>query len=1220
MKWLWSLMFLCSQVWAFEQIDVNAIFPEVVQGHHGDSDRTCNQVSANQLTQYNRAQINGTRGLPLNFCSIMPDPTNARRCDDGAGGYKICSVTGRDLRGLSLVGDNQFPTITANNNLNCSAGSQTAANAAYGTVTVDNCTLPFPSRSEYRIKTLTARNRATLVLGDGDYFIDRLNIDSVTIRLSGSGTTRIFVNQNVTLFNTVSINDNNQGSLIWVNYRDMVLDNRTSFYGHLYTHGRLSMNNNAAVYGKVTAGSLLMDADATINNTALPPMLTCFRDGFDEPVINPDNWVVSQRNSSALPSIQNGRLRLTQNQINQSTSATFQRQFPGANNYLTVEFDQFAYKTAGSSGADGMAVVLSDATITPQPGAFGGPLGYGFKPGISGFAGGWLGVGIDEYGNYANEGGGGSPGSRPQAVSIRGSGAGTSGYNYVAGTPRNLNPTVDSGTNSNRPHRYRITVDSRVQGRSVALVERDIGAGYSALVGPIDMAAQTGQAAVPNNFLLSLTGSTGSVTNFHEMDGVQICAQRSTPIGLQIDHFELLHSGGALTCNPEEVTIRACANADCSQLITEPVSATLSPDPPANGSWVTVPGMGTVNNGVVTFTGGTAKVLLRNNTVGAVTIGVSGSSSATKPFSTTLCRAGTGPLSTAACSINFADSGFIFDVPDSFANQPQTVAIKAVRKNDVTKQCVPGFANQRKSLKFWSSYLQPNSNPYNSRMTLNSTSLGTSLASATTVPLDFDGQGQATVTINYPDAGQVQLDARYEGTGNEAGLLMMGADQFVARPVGLCLTTTAAQCSANYASCPVFRKAGEPFTLQIQAMAWQSATDSDLCVGNAPTPNFALNNIALGSALVAPTPGSNAVVGTQRYQHVAASNGSTSINQTVNEVGVFQLTATPAANSYFGYTIAPAQSPPVGRFIPADFSLNGGDVVPACGDFTYMDQPFGIRLDVVARNMAGAQTQNYHGAFAKGLGYITAANNQDGHSLSTRLRSLSALPWQMGRAAFTGSSAFVRRADTQQDGPYRSLLFGLYMQDNDGNRTLIANPNFNEAVAGNCSGSSCNARLIDAIPMATYFGRLLAGTAAGQAAAPLKLVLQMQYYEAGSWQWQQQDQCTRLSLSNQGITFLNPNQTFDAASRDLTLGAGRKIKLGLEPVAPGADAAQAKDGEILFQFARPDIAVRIPYRVELARQPDAPLWLSDPTSLQGEAIFGTSRGNDRIIYRREVWQ
>lgn len=153
------------------------------------------------------------------------------------------------------------------------------------------------------------------------------------------------------------------------------------------------MNNYAAVYGRVTARYLVMDSQSSINEAVLTPMLTCFADGFDSAQINPDSWVVAQRNSSTLPSVQNGRLRLTENTTNQATSATFQRLFPGASNLVTVEFDQFAYKTSGSSGADGMAVVLSDSTLTPQPGAFGGPLGYGFKTGISGFAGGWLGVG-----------------------------------------------------------------------------------------------------------------------------------------------------------------------------------------------------------------------------------------------------------------------------------------------------------------------------------------------------------------------------------------------------------------------------------------------------------------------------------------------------------------------------------------------------------------------------------------------------------------------------------------------------------------------------------------------------------------------------------------------------------------------------------------------------------------------------------------------------------
>ncbi|CAJ1910049.1 DUF6701 domain-containing protein [Aeromonas hydrophila] len=1222
MKWLWALALFTSQVWAFDPIDTGSLFPAVVQGHHGNNNDACHQINGYQLIQLNNAKINGSGGLPLNFCSIQPDQNNTWRCDDGAGGYKVCTVTGSDIRGLALNGNNAFPSNNANTTQTCSSGSQSASSAAYDTMTVESCTMTFPSRSTYQFKTLTVRNNATLVLGEGDYFIDRLNLDNGTIRLSGSGTTRIFVNQDVKLVNTVSINANNQGSLIWVNYNNMVIDNSTTFYGYLYTDGLLNMNNNATVYGKVTAGYLKMDAQSSINTAVLPPMLTCFADGFDSAQINPDSWVVAQRNNSTLPSVQNGRLRLTQNITDQATSATFQRLFPGAGNLVTVEFDQYAYKTSGTSGADGMAVVLSDATLTPQPGAFGGPLGYGYKPGSSGFAGGWLGVGLDEYGNYANEGGSNSPGSRPQAVSIRGSGSGTSGYRYLTGTASNLNPPVDSGTNGNRPHRYRITVDSRSAGNSLATVERDTGSGYSTLVGPINMTSQTGQAAVPANFLLSLTGSTGSVTNFHEIDNVRICALRSNPVGVQIDHFQLDHSGQALTCNPETVTVKACADAACTTLIKDPVTATLSLTPTSVSN-------GWIGGNTVTFSGGSTTVQLRNNTATAVTIGVSGSVPTTKPFSSTLCKAGAGTPSAAACTLSFADSGFFFDVPDTYSNQPQTVAIKAVKKSDVTKLCVPGFANQSKSVKFWSSYVLPTSNSFNSGMSVNNNLIGSSQGSATAFSLNFDALGQSTITVKYPDAGKVQLDARYDGTGSEAGLVMLGSDQFVARPVGLCITPPQGVCAAGDSSCPVFKKAGDTFQIDIKAMAWESATDGDICVGNQTTPNFVLPKIALGSTLVAPNPGTNAAMGTATYNHVPASNSLNSVTQTVSEVGVFRMTATPpvamqpegstVSTGYFGYTIPPASSVPVGRFIPADFNLASGDIVPACNVFSYMGQPFGVALDVLARNVSGGQTKNYTGSFAKGSAYLSVANNKDGKSLANRVRSLPSLPWLNGRAALAaGSSEFVRLSDTQPDGPYKSLLFGLYMRDNDGDRTLIASPDFNDAVAGNCSGASCNARLIDSVPMQVYFGRLLARTEAGLASAPLAVPLQLQYYEAGNWQLNKLDQCTQFSLANQGFTFLNPGHVFDAASRDLSLGNNRKIRLGLGSSAPGGASAQATDGEILFQFARPDVSVRIPYRVDLSKQPSQPLWLSDPATLQGEAIFGSSRGNDRIIYRREV--
>lgn len=1229
--WIVAAVWLFSgAAGAFQTINNGTTFPAVVQGHGGTSNGWCGWWGNNYstLTMNGSAKITGTEGRTLNFCySNQNAGMPVDSCDNSNGSRRLCTITPDTIQGLSTTGGNAF--LAGNGSSGgvpfCSAGQAISLGSAsqyqFSSLSLySSCTVTFSSaRTEYRIQKIEAGSGAKLILPSGDYWIDQLTLNQGA-EIEIQGEVRIFVKQ-ATQLNGAVLNRSGTGSLLLFGYQDITLNNDTLLNGYVYSDQTLVLNNTSVINGRTTSRSLTMASNSAINDQAFAPSLTCFNDDFSRTGLG-DNWVVSQRNNSELPSIQSGRLRMTRNIGNQATSATYQRLFPAASNLVEVTFRYYAWSPQTGTGGDGLAVILSDATVTPQPGSFGGALGYAQRDnGTPGFAGGWLGVGLDEYGNFSNpnEGKVGGPGARAQAIAIRG-GVGSS-YRYLAGTTANISPRVDvRGTSSAQPgHLYRLRIDSRVAGRSMVSLDRNTGSGFSTLVAPFDAMATAGQEQVPADFLLSLTGSTGGANNNHELDDIQICALRSNPIGVQIDHFQLDHSGQPLTCNPETVTVKACADASCSTLITDPVSATLSLTPTsASNGWI--------GGNTVTFSGGSTTVQLRNNTPTAVTIGVSGSTPTTKPFSTTLCKAGAGTPSAAACTLNFADSGFFFDVPDSYSNQPQTVTIKAVKKSDVTKQCVPGFASQTKNVKFWSSYITPASNPYNSQMSVNSSTIGANQGAATPLSLVFDAQGQSTITVKYPDAGKVQLDARYDGTGSEVGLVMLGADQFVARPVGLCITPPQGGCAAGDSSCPVFKKAGEAFQVDIKAMAWESANDGDICVGNQTTPNFALPNIALGSALVAPNPGINATLGTTAYNHVAAANSANSVSQTVSEVGVFRMTATPPANGYFNYTIPSAQSQPVGRFIPADFNLVSGDIVPACNAFSYMGQPFGVMLDVLARNTTGVQTRNYTGPFAKGEAYISVANDKDGKSLSSRLRSLQPLPWLDGRAALTtGSSEFVRLSGTQPDGPYKSLLFGLYMRDNDGDRTLIASPNFNDAVVGNCSGSGCNARQIDSVPMKAYFGRLQAGTAAGLASAPLVIPLQMQYYEAGNWLQNKEDQCTQLSLANQGFTFLNPGHAFDAATRELNLGAGRKIKLGLGSSAPGGDAALAKDGEILFHFAKPDISVRIPYKVDLAKQPSSPLWLSDPTSandgnLQGEAIFGSSRGNDRIIYRREVLQ
>ncbi|HHQ4537272.1 TPA: DUF6701 domain-containing protein [Aeromonas veronii] len=1237
--WIVAAVWLFSgAAGAFQQIDSETFFPAVAQGHRGDGGGTCSTGSGGRLEQYGTARINGTQGADLNFCSSN-SPLPERGCDTVDSGDRRCTIAGSRELALPITGENVFLTSSnAGGNVTCNSSLLIGSNvqSQFRDLTLNNgCRLTFSdSQSEYRLRTLTINNGGKAILPAGDYYINSLNLFGGSL-IEALGQVRIFVNNSTSLENA-SLLRANGGSILLFGYNSITMNSSSRVDGYVYSNQTLTMEGSSVINGRVSARNLLMYNNAVINISADTPLSQCFSDDFSRPSLG-DNWVVSQRNNSELPSIQSSRLRMTRNIGNQATSATYQRLFPAANNLVEVTFRYYAWSpTWFNTGGDGLAVILSDATVTPQPGSFGGALGYAQRDnGTPGFAGGWLGVGLDEYGNFSNgnEGKVGGPGFRAQAIAIRG-GVGSS-YRYLAGTAANLNPKIDvSGTSSAQPgHLYRLRIDSRVAGRSMVSLDRNTGSGFSTLVAPFDAMATAGQEQVPADFLLSLTGSTGGANNNHELDDIQICALRSNPIGVQIDHFQLDHSGQPLTCNPETVTVKACADAACSTLITDPVTATLSLTPTsASNGWI--------GGNTVTFSSGSTTVQLRNNTPTAVTIGVSGSTPTTKPFSTTLCKAGAGTPSAAACTLNFADSGFFFDVPDTYSNQPQDVTISAVKKDDITKQCVPGFTGVR-SVGFWGTYNNPNTNNFGSKISIDGNAIATYAASVpsptpTTLNLAFDNQGKATLKkVTYPDAGQMQLSASHNGSGETAGLVMKGADTFVARPVGLCITPPQGGCAAGDSSCPVFKKAGEAFQVDIKAMAWESANDGDICVGNQTTPNFSLPNIALGSTLVAPNPGTNATLGTTAYSHVAAANSANNVSQTVSEVGVFRMTATPPAakspegstisTGYFGYTIPPASSMPVGRFVPWDYSLSNGFITPACNAFTYMSQPFASGFVLTARNLQKGTTENYKGAFAKGVAEMVAANALDGVARDKRITLSPSLSWASGIASVNQQSPlglntrFDRAASPEA--PFATLSFGLKVDDKDGGNTLLANPNMNTAVAGTCSGSGCNAVLLGTQKL--LYGRLQAGTAAGLASAPLAIPLQMQYYEAGNWLQNKEDQCTQLSLANQGFTFLNPSHTFDAATRELNLGAGRKIKLGLGSSAPGGDAALAKDGEILFHFAKPDISVRIPYKVELAKQPSSPLWLSDPTSandgnLQGEAIFGSSRGNDRIIYRREV--
>jgi hypothetical protein len=198
-----------------------------------------------------------------------------------------------------------------------------------------------------------------------------------------------------------------------------------------------------------TANSSGTDSGYGIGHTlALTPATSScdylYSDDFNRVSLGSD-WTVTTSGGSFTPGIVSNRLRLTDNTNNVATSVHLSRFFPAAGNRVVIEFDNIAY---GGSGADGVALAVSDAGVPPVAGAYGGSLGYAQRTGVNGFAGGWLGVGFDEYGNFANptEGRSGGPGQVADSVTTRGSYTGstpgTSGYAFHRNSGA-LSPGVD---------------------------------------------------------------------------------------------------------------------------------------------------------------------------------------------------------------------------------------------------------------------------------------------------------------------------------------------------------------------------------------------------------------------------------------------------------------------------------------------------------------------------------------------------------------------------------------------------------------------------------------------------------------------------------------------------------------------------------------------------------------------------------------------------------
>jgi uncharacterized repeat protein (TIGR01451 family) len=226
-----------------------------------------------------------------------------------------------------------------------------------------------------------------------------------------------------------------------------------------------------------------------------------------------------------------GWLRLTGSTNNQAGFAVIEKPFPSAMGVL-IDFEYTTWSTPGDgNGADGLSVFLFNAADSFHVGGYGGSLGYAPHTGTAGLSGGYMGIGLDEYGNYSNptEDRTGGPGFVKNVVGLRGP---APGYAYLGGNQviNSDNGTGDNGgidyntTTTTRPtatqfyRRVQVSLEPH-EGFYTVIVrwKKSPTAPFTTLFGPVTM------TSVPPPMLkLGLAASTGSLHNFHEIRNMVI--------------------------------------------------------------------------------------------------------------------------------------------------------------------------------------------------------------------------------------------------------------------------------------------------------------------------------------------------------------------------------------------------------------------------------------------------------------------------------------------------------------------------------------------------------------------------------------------------------------------------------------------------------------------------------------------------------------------------
>jgi MSHA biogenesis protein MshQ len=1005
----------------------------------------------------------------------------------------------------------------------------------------------------------------------------------------------------------------------------------------------VQFTNDAKVYGAVTASSVQLNSSAQIISSsscfAPPPVQQCTllpEENFNSGSLS--NWSVMGFGNSTEPYVSNGRFILNSNEQYQATASAYNYVFPSDQNYLEIEFDHYAY---GGNGADGVALVISDASVPPKTGAFGGPLGYGMKlknypnsdvsEDTEGFAGGWIGVGIDEYGNFRREGGEQvTRGSIADNVVVRGPGATDNNGKWLKGYPfiteKKYNGSLDN--RSDQLHRYKVVLNSRNGNTMTLAVFRKIGENgdWDRVIDEFDVLKNDGFNYTPENFRLSVTASTGYDKNTHAADNFQVCADKYQKITNGIHHFEFDYAGTGSICQASDVTLRACMNESCSDTypssITggtlgsslDPVTVSLLPVSSSAVAWE--------DGDTVTFSDSVA-LKLRANQSGSAKLGIASSSVTQFGFSGARCRIAGGNLSEDNCEITFNSAALGVNTPDKIAGRPFLDSQSKLNSDystlpyldfcgaNSTKQA--SDTGETRNITLSMEHVDPinpvvdvpvyvafkqQSGAFSDEIAINSG------ATVTVDNVYFDNDGKASFNLRYPEAGKVKLRAQLQGEDDSKG-----ENNFVSFPAYLEVTAmkngNTGVCSAGVCSSG-FVAASETFVMTVTAYQF----------GGAEAQNYQQDGLTISHSVVYPA-STSAVAGNlskKTYDHDAPKNGSVSFEQSVSEVGSFEFTVTPP-DAYLGstaFTIEPAVAV-IGRLYPKYFrAYDGVDnqwAYPDGQSFTYMGQGFGAEAFYVeALNAQKGSVSNYKW-FDESL--QAEFNLIDTSSYATRFYSFKSYggEWQnnlltgvdsQSIGLFTGSASdgLLMTKDTATyapDGPFNLNESGSNTDISIDDVSVNADP---VEIDGN------DGRL--AVQPDIRFGRVNLDDVGGRQGDTLHIPLRVEYWNGSRFIANPNDSQTDVNGVKAAQQHIWPT---DNSAKDVTLGDGGAVSSG------SSRSITAKQAESYRQQTRVWLDLEANDLPWLKYNWDKDLaGEENPSSV---VTFGIHRGNDRVIYRGE---